>query len=455
MPACLAPACLAAAAGQSILDVCAPRTSLDLAFPAVEVASLRAWLASEARGPALATAAPGSGLSTLVRLLARELALDVVWVTPGTERVRDLLERAGSAPVSVTLRRKAIVVDELDSTDSSGAAEALAFARGSPRVPVLFLARTTRSQKTHEFARTWPRFPLGRPPPRAVAAVLERARRLAGYDADDAALAGLAAAAKGDVRAALLALETSCRGPAPQAAGPAAPATAFLKDEATEGLDLVENILRGDRARDVRDAMRVFGMEPAVTSMGLYENYLSAGAAGAADVSAAARAADWFSAGDALDGYMHSRQAWDLWDHYGACVVAGPALSLPPAPGAAVTKFGTVWSKGFNSCAKRKHLHSLALRLAEARAAPLAPEDLGWVRCMLRAALARPDDAAGPEVARLTEPWDEAEVLLLARLGVGPAWYKPAVHARVSTLRGRPPAPRKKTRRKPAAKPAA
>jgi hypothetical protein len=424
------------AARGSLLDLCRPRTSLGCLYSDAEVASLRAWMASGARGPALVTAGPGSGLTTLLALLVREVGLDAVWVGSATPRIKQLLQQAGASPVSVTLRRKIIVVDELDALaagDAMAMADALAFARSAPPLPVLFASHATRSQKSLEFARAWPRFALGRPAAPALAAYLGGVARKHGVPADEGALRALADRVRGDVRAALMALELVRGGGGDGAAA----AVVDVKDERADGLDLAEAILRGERGATVPECLRVFGMEPAVVPMGVYENYLSS--LGRDDLRAACEVAHGFSDADLVDRYLYARQAWDVMEAYGVCCVAAPSLALrrhrrrPPPPSYGIAKFGTVWSKVYNMCAKAKHVKQLAAALAEAGVQPLGVCDLSWVRARLKAVVQR-GDATDEDVRAACWPLGAAQVLCLARLDPGPggsAWYKQAVHARV------------------------
>lgn len=413
-------------------ELCRPRTSLGCLFGDTAVACLRQWMASGAPGPALATAAPGSGLTTLVQLLVRETGLDAVWVGCATPRVRALLDHAGANPVSVTMRRKLVVVDEFDALgcgDSSALADALAFARGKPPVPLLFLAHATRSQKTHEFAKSWPLFHMGRPSPAAVAAYLLRVRAAHAPDVPVAEVEALAAAVKGDVRAALTALDLRRR----------REGAVDVKDEVCDGLDLAEAVLRGERGATVPECLRLFGMEPAVLPMGVHENYLPCLGGGAQDVDAAAAVADAFSRGDLVDRYMYARQAWEVMDVYGAHVVAAASMALRrrrsrvPA-GFGITKFGSLWSKMYNTCAKTKNVRALAAAYAEAGRTPLRPCDLAYVRACLKALLQRKAAAEGDDIRRVCAPLTPPLVLALCRLDAGPggsAWYKQTCHARV------------------------
>lgn len=411
----------------------APRSSLGCLFSDVDVASLRAWMRGGVTGPALATAATGSGLTTLVSLLIRENELEPVWVGCGTPRIRALLDECCACPVSATMRRKIVVIDEFDamlSCDSTSAAECLAAAKKHrDHVPMLFLAHPSRSQKALEFAKTWPaKFAFGRPGPAVLAPYLTKVCDRHGID--PSVIPSIVGAVRGDVRAALMALELHL--PKLRAPPPDTPAQ-FHKDEAADPLDLVEAVLRGDRGRTVRDCLHVFSAEPSVLPMGLFENYLAVMPKD--DIRGTAAAAHDFSSADLVDNHMFSKQAWELSEAYGTHGVAGPVMSMKrKAPGASITKFGSVWSKAYNSCAKMKHVRALALACNEAGRTALSPCELAHVRGCLKRALANEDDEA---VRRVCEGLSSQHVLLLVRLDAGPggsAWYKQALKNRVKRV---------------------
>lgn len=412
-----------------------PRTSLGCLYPEAEVAGLRAWMRSGAPGPALATAAAGSGLTTLIQLLVKEAGLDAVWIGCATPRIKALLEQTGSCPVSVTMRRKIVVVDEFDafggaSGDAAAASDALSFAKSKPPVPMLFVSHSTRSQKSLEYAKAWPKFAMGRPCTLPYLTRVAAEHSIPGVTADQ--LRDLAARTKGDLRAALMALDLARRGDL-TAGG------SDTKDETADPLDLTEEVLRGERGRSVAECLRLFAMETAVLPMGLWENYVDSLGKDGADLAAAAAAADGFSAADTVDKYMYSHQAWELLEAYGACAVAAPALSLArlrkSAPKAIkVTKFGSIWSKMYNACAKAKHLKQLNLSRAGEGLQALGGIDWAYVRGIVRSRL-QDDGSDDGAVRAACHPLTPAQVLCLARLCPGEStWYKQAWHARVKRL---------------------
>jgi hypothetical protein len=440
-----------AAGGQvlALVTATSPRTSLGTLFADTEVAALRVWM-STCRGPALATAVSGSGLSTLVRLLAKEAGMDVVLVGCGTTRLKATLADAGASPYTVTLRKKVIVIEEIEAMAAGGETaqlvEAVSFAKTNPPVPVLFVGRSVRSQKPHEFAKLWPRFAFARPSAPRMAAYLETVARKCGIDVERAHIDELARAAAGDVRSAIMALDVHRRKAAGGGGASGADGgIAHAKDEAEDGLDLAEAVLRGERGSSVADGVRAFSQEPGMVPMAVYENYLASMAkdTDVAGLAAAASVAEHYSAADGVDRYMCSHQAWDsLHETYGVFAVAGPSMILAARRAARaataataatrITKFGTAWSKAHNMSAKVKHVRALRLAFAGAGMVPMGACDLAWVRRCLKTLLGA-EGRASRQLCAWWKPLAAPEMLCLARLDVtGSAdWYKQSTHARV------------------------
>ena len=447
-----------------LVDLVRPRTSLGVPFPDVQVAALRAWMVGRV-GPALATAGPGSGLTTLVELLAAENDLELLRVGSGTPQVKAFLDSAGSSAVTVEMRRKVILVegaDALATTESVAWTDVLAFVRSGPRVPVLLAAHSRRSTKPFEFARTWPRFDLGKPSAPVVRAILHTALRAALSRGPtgvipESLLDALARDVRGDVRAAINALDLACRGSQTDAASSAATADAAAtaaaaaadaedaevartartartathapgvaaKDVREDGLDVVEAVLTGARGISPDEAARMH--EPSMVAMGMFENYHAV----TRDLDTLADVADWFSVSDVVDARSHGAADPPFGDRalYRVVALAGPARALGASKGTcAVKKFGSVWSKQFNACTKSNQVKALAAARGGRGMAALEPGDLAFVRSGVRRCLARGDDAA---LRSLVEGWSVQDVLALVRMEPGAPGVTAAVRERL------------------------
>ena len=406
----------------------APRTSLDSLLGAVEVASLRQWLGGGARGPgrvALVLGGPGSGVTTLLALLVKELGMEAVWARAATPRLRVFLGDSGSSDVAVNGKRKVVIIDEYDiiNGDAASSVDVSSFLKRKPAAPVVLLGHTVRSLKTLDAAgKDAAKFVFQRPSWATVHKRLTKICEADGIDASAAQLEELARTVKGDVRCALAALDMFARKPSNDT-------TIEVRDVDDEGLEVVDFLLKKPVA--VTEALRLYANDAAVVSNGLSENYTDV----AADIETCSRMADAFSDADIIDEKIFARQAWDLLDVHAVFAVAAPVTELHRFGTARpsnkpVEKFGTVWSKMYNACAKQKNVRAIRFWRAEAGLADAPAQDLAVLRPAIQDAIARGHAAEAKRLAGGVG--GPAEVLALMRLSK--TEYKQTTHARLKKL---------------------
>lgn len=419
----------------TLCDAHRPRTTLGVLLSQTELGALRAWLRSPASSaPARVQAPPGSGITTAMQLLARELDMEPLWITPGVPQPKTLLCDAASSPVAVTGRRKLVVLDDFDAlaNDAQLLGEVSALARRGCECRVACVGRTGRLPKLDDLCRKWPHFKFARPPAKAVADRIAQVAAAERLQLTPEQALGLARAAGGDLRSALNSLDLTRRAPAPAEAAPTTeagapkaalpPAEAFVKDDTMDGLDVVARLLTSKLP--LAEALRLGSLDPSVVPMGMFENFLDASSA------LCPQASEYFSVADVVEKRAYAGSCWDLLDVHAALAIAGPHVAIerrrdPPEP----KKFGIVWSKMYNACAKAKGLRGVQTARAEAGLTHMGVCDLAYVRALVQAALAAGDDDA---LRAATHGLPPAQVLALMRL-----WkteYKASTHARVKKL---------------------
>lgn len=376
-----------------MLGTAGPRTSLDVVLSDTETALLRSWIASGQPGAALATAHPGSGLTTLVGLLVREMGLDAAWVTPGQAGARELLSQALQSGTSVSGRQKLVVLDEYDQGEDQGLDATGAIKRAARGAQLLCLSHAvscSARQRADVCRRFGGRvFAFPRPSP---ARLFGPCRAACPPSVPDDAVRAACVAARGDIRSALRALGFLAR-----AAPAAAPTTTtFAKDERMDAREAVVLVLDSTRqaSASLGDAIRGACGEPGVAAMGVFENYLGSGPT----LHAAAQAADAMSAADVVDAHVARRVAWDdsvLVGTHAALALAAPAMALDGrAPAKLPDKVGGVWSKEFNRHARARLLREVSFRRLEQNLQPFSAADVSMV-------VALPH---GPAVLGYTQP---------------------------------------------------
>lgn len=449
-----------------------PRTTLDLALSDLGIAELRAWLrappaadAAAATTPAekraalaslsvLVSGAQGSGLTTLMKLLAKEMRLEAVWVGTGTPRIKALLGHACTSPVAVNGLQKIVIIDEFDalfSVDTAACTDVLGFTKKTA-AKIVCLARSTRNSRLADATKHMHRISFSKPSTSAVAGIVRRAVASLGLDLPPETEAEIVSSAGGNIRGALAAVDFwGRRGAAAEDQAPAPAVEDEAKEDATEetyadssfmegdasasldGLDVVQNLLTENPG--VTRCLQLYLRDPSVLSMGLNENYTGV----ASDIGQCAAISESFSAADTVEAHMYRFQAWDVFEAYGAFAVAGPVqrLHAPPGPrpgsSSSVTKFGTIWSKMYNQYAKLKNAKAIALGRMETLGlcCTLHTEDLAYVRCMLFDAVSRWD---GPEIRRLVRALGGSAAHALALMRLWTSEYKQTTHGKLKKM---------------------
>ncbi len=421
-----------------------PRTTLGVLLSQVELGALRAWLKGEAQaGPARVQAPTGSGITTAVQLLARELDMEALWITPAVAQPKNLLCDAISSPVAVNGRVKVVVLDDFDSLASDLLPELGALAKrageGKAVCKVVCLGRRARVPKLDDACRKWPSFKFARVPAKALAARLCEVAALEGIDLAPQQAEHLARTANSDIRSALNSLDLMRRrgdmtliDMTQPAAAAAVDHTAAVKDDVMDGMDVVELLL--EKRVPLAEALRLGSLDASVVPMGLFENFLDESQSVTPDV------CEFFSIADVLEKKAYATSSWDLLDVYAALAVAGPVAVMdrrrrPPkktpadAEAKAPRKFGVVWSKMYNQCTKAKGLRGVQQARAEAGLPPMGVQDLAYVRAIVQSALKAGDDDA---LRSAVHGLGGANLLAVMRL-----WkveYKASTHARVKRL---------------------
>jgi DNA polymerase III delta prime subunit len=425
-----------------------PSTSLGTLLSQVELGALRTWLREGAGGPAVVIAPPGVGLTTAVRLVTTELGFETMWLSQGHAMVKTLIERAATGVIAVNGKRKLIVVDDFDATDTLLVSQLSAMAPAQQqqprrRPPVLCMGHAARHSKIFEgVARKWPCFKFSRPSVKAMAQCVRRIVDKEGLAIDDARIEQMCQEAKCDMRSVLNAIEMHglkigyvaqapdgslvaaipCSSTAPPQ--PAA-ADEYLKDEFDDGMDVVDRILRGE-VRTVHECMHLTSMDTSVVTMGVFENYTDA----TVDVQDCAAISDMMSAADVFDKRAYSKQAWDLLDYHSTLSVACVAVGVRARK--KITKpekFGIVWSKISNQSAKLKNYRAMCQAMQDAGFTTMGVTDLAYLQAIVARATSDRDEAA---LRRGARGLDAPGVLALMRL-----WktgYKTSTHTWVKKV---------------------
>lgn len=374
---------------------------------------MEAWLQANAlKSVLLVVGTPGCGASSSLEQLLKDLDIEAVWFGPGAPKLRASLLDAGCSAFSATGRRKIVVLDGFDAmiADVNANADIGCFVRKALPAPTIFLAHRTRTILKRfrdlftaaAYAARATVLELAPPSPTRVRDIVAAA---APPDMPTDQLDRIIAKAKGDIRAALKAVEFR--------------SADAVKEPVPESYAVVERALCGDY-ETVEDILRDAAAEPTVISHGIFERY-----GFSPDI------ADAFSLADVMDEYMFAHQRWELTDPHAAISVALPALLPKSAPtkrkATDTFTYGMVWSKLHLQACRTKHVKTVTTQRAEAKLPFMPVQDLALVRGMILQCEASKDWKTLQNVAHGLGP---DAVLALMRL-----WsckYTQTVHARVT-----------------------
>lgn len=370
------------------------------------VASLAGWLRDAPAGMAWLTATAGSGLTTTLTTVVRDLDLEAVWLTASNLRSRAFLKDVCCSPLAVNGKRKVVVLDELEAVLGSETAmvDVAHVVKQATRVPLVCAMKSTRAALGCDL-RKKAALVVDFPPPthEAMVAVASAIAQKEGLD--QGLVDSLCAQAPGDLRHVLTTLRAS------------------VKETRVVGMQTVDSVEKvlGTRV-GVRDAMTLFWADPCGLPNGLFETYWKA----TTEASDCTAYLDMLSAADVLDSCIHGKQRWDLWDAYGALTTCSADVLLPKKRGIQLDKFGTLWNKKYVQCNKAKLLKGVSHTRSGAGGTRLTAEDAACIRMMIASCL--PDAERVAAVCR-SAGLDAHGCLHIMRLW--DSGYKLSTHARV------------------------
>lgn len=385
--------------------------ALTLALDPEKIAEIQDWLRDAPPGIAWLTGSSGSGMTTMVTHLTRDM--EAVWLTTGSMRSRAFLREVCSSPRAVNGKRKVLILDELDVVlgNESAMADVTFLTKNNHAIPILCILKSTRAALACDMCRKASLVVHFQPPSfEDMVAAAMRVAALENLEARPATVAALCRATPGDIRHVLQSLRAD---------------SATARDVQIQTADAVAAVL-GPETRTVQDALRLFTADTGAIPAGIFEVYWQA----TADIGECAAFADMASLGDVVDSCIHSRQRWDLLDVYGTLTTASAAIILPDDAHITLDKFGTIWNKNYIQCAKSKTLKAVGAARMERGAEPLGATDIAFVRHMFATAMSKTlQDAA--QVCRRAQ-LDPQSCLHMMRL-----WntgYKLNVHNKIKQL---------------------
>jgi len=383
------------------------------------VDAFAAWLRRAGSGDVMIvrTQAPGCGVSTMLRVVAAELDVELIEVAPGAQKTKAFLTDASAAKVTVDMRKKVLVFDPMDTllSDQTTAVDVLEFLRHRSKVPVVcsgFLQRSSLAKVSDALGKatvvttlTFPKIDDAR--------AVTRLQTIAAREHKACDVRAAWEASRGDFRAALASVRMDLAN--------------SVKDSVCDGVDAIHTALYSSDL-SLREAMHLQDGDVNMVSMGVFENYPLVLTQ---DIEACATVADDYSCADVVDEYMYNSQAWELSGAYAALTTGAAALHIRPTKKIEITKFGSVWSRSNNQRSKEKQAVAVVHQMTEARGNRVPVEDLAYVRVMIRTMC---DAQRFEEAADLARGCGLNAAAVLSVMRLFKTKYSQAEHSRIKKL---------------------
>ncbi|MDR0523682.1 MAG: replication factor C large subunit [Candidatus Methanoplasma sp.] len=350
-----------------------PRALSEIAGNPAAADALLAWAKSWERGippkrAAVLMGPPGVGKTSAACALASDMGWDLVEMNASDQRTGDAIrEVAARGSMSGSLDggsgRRLVVLDEADNffgNADRGAMPAVSELIKKTRQPLILIVNDfyALSKKSSAAKSDTLQITFRKPSAASVAKVLRKIAAAEGVEIDDEAIAGIAANAGGDVRAAVRDMESIAQG-----GGALTAADAGLLSERDSRSDMyavLDMIFRKRDPSGARKALSKADADPETAILWIDENLPHEYSGG--DL---VRGYERLARADVFLGRVHRRQHYGFWSYAGDMMTAGVAAArLGGEVSRDRLRFPSYLSKMSRSKAVRASRAAVCLKLA-------------------------------------------------------------------------------------------
>lgn len=362
-----------------------PKTSYDNASYCPMVEDFRVWLNDGVSDSGFVSGGTGSGITTMLKSVLSESDIDPHHVDHMAKNFTELLE--DSSKISKSVKGKKIVV-VIDGVDSSAVGKRIIgliseHVKSGGKHKFVCVGHREKKATSNEFAKNWVVFDIPIPNDDVI---FEKLKHIGQCRVSDVVIAKIVKQCPaGDIRACINALEMQILNPSE---------TIDSVDTFVDGMDGIEYIFQNDD-NSFEKLFKIFEQDPWMIKNGAFENYLKF----FTSINVVFRIADSMSISDSLFDYLDADRT------YPECAfVVGDIKLATKTKRAAISKFGTMWSKtNYQKINAKKH-KNIAEKMREHGNLDMPSVDLDYLRSIIR------NDYSGEVI-------EEPEFLQLYRTG--------------------------------------
>ena len=342
-----------------------PTSSYDNASYCPIIEDFRTWLNDGVADSGFVSGGTGSGITTLLKTILRESDIDPHPVDHMAKNFTELLEDTNKITRSVQGKKIVVIIDGVDSTAVGKRILGLIaeHVKSGGKHKFVCVGHREKKSTSNDFAKKWVIFDIPVPNDDVI---FEKLKNISQGRVSDVVVAKIVKQTpSGDMRSCINSLEMQILNPSDKIDS---------VDMFVDGMDGIEYIFQNDE-NSFEKLFKIFEQEPWMIKNGAFENYLKF----FTSIDVVARIAESMSISDSLFDYP------DMEMTYPECAfTVGDIKLATKTKKAAITKFGTLWSKtNYQKINEKKH-KNIAEKMRETGSLDMPSTDLDYLRDIVR-----------------------------------------------------------------------
>ena len=342
-----------------------PKTSYDNVSYCPMVEDFRAWLNDGVADSGFVSGGTGSGITTLIKTILKESDIDPHHVDHMAKNFTELLEDSNKITRSIHGKNIAVIIDGIDSSAVGKRILGIIseHVKSNGKHKIVCIGHREKKSTSNDFAKKWAVFDIPIPEDDVL---FEKIKHISQGRVSDVVIAKIVKQnPSGDIRSCINSLEMQILNPSDQI---------DAVDEFVDGMHGIEYIFKNDE-NSFEKLFKIFEQEPWMIKNGAFENYLKF----FTSIDVVARIAESMSISDSLFDYPDADMT------YPECAFTVGDIKLAvKTKKAAITKFGTMWSKtNYQKINAKKH-KNIAEKMRENGSLDMPSVDLDYLRNVVR-----------------------------------------------------------------------